>query len=411
MNRKKKTTGDEELKSEKEMQIKMVAFLSGHEQESQIDIAEKLGISQAQVSRHIGFAKSKGWLKSTTACELTPDELRKVENEIQQRLIPSDLEKNLQKLATRSGITAVRNIRVFNSGHTDTDEFGVFGRQAAGYVRDLILKARFVGITWGRTLFGLLEGLRALRIPSPWSEEPTLFFPLRGELQLGDPKEAAGDPIYKGKDLAELSPSNLVVSFNQMVNGDRNEPITLFAAPCFIPHVFKGKELATIKRFIQSTMTFKRIFGPGDTALIDGMDTILSAVGTIAHPSPIDGIMVAQSDESRSLIKHAVGDLGGIFIPKAKLNAAGMNYINSLEDRWPGMNLGHFRRCAKQAGESGMPGVILLNIGEKRAEAVYGCLKMGLVNELIIDQWLAKKLLTLVQEDINGSDSWPQLRN
>jgi DNA-binding transcriptional regulator LsrR (DeoR family) len=91
-----------------------------------------------------------------------------------------------------------------------------------------------------------------------------------------------------------------------------------------------------------------------------------------------------------------VGDMGGIIIPKRDLTTEKAHKIDELNQRWTGIQQRHIEHCAKNADEK-RPGVILLAIGERRYHVVMRCIELGLVNELVIDQALARTMETALK--------------
>jgi hypothetical protein len=88
--------------------------------------------------------------------------------------------------------------------------------------------------------------------------------------------------------------------------------------------------------------------------------------------------------------------LGGAFIINPTANKADHEYVEAVNKRWTGIKEPHFRRCALRARENSLPGVTVLAVGAVRAEIVLQCLKLGLINHLILDTDCDQRLNRLV---------------
>jgi hypothetical protein len=98
-----------------------------------------------------------------------------------------------------------------------------------------------------------------------------------------------------------------------------------------------------------------------------------------------------------SVSPQAFGDLGGAFIINPAANKADREYVEAVNKRWTGIKEPHFRRCALRARENNLPGVTVLAVGAVRAQIVLQCLKLGLINHLILDTDCADELQGLAR--------------
>jgi hypothetical protein len=78
-------------------------------------------------------------------------------------------------------------------------------------------------------------------------------------------------------------------------------------------------------------------------------------------------------------------------------NQADRDYVEAVNKRWTGIKEPHFRRCALRARENNLPGVTVLAVGAVRAKIVLQCLKLGLINHLILDTDCADELQGLAR--------------
>ena len=87
--------------------------------------------------------------------------------------------------------------------------------------------------------------------------------------------------------------------------------------------------------------------------------------------------------------------MGGAFIIDPNATQADRDYAQAVNKPWTGIKEPHFRRCALRARENNLPGVTVLAVGQVRAKIVLQCLKLGLINHLILDSDCADELADL----------------
>lgn len=107
---------------------------------------------------------------------------------------------------------------------------------------------------------------------------------------------------------------------------------------------------------------------------------------------PIDGSTPARKLTQARLSALVAGDIGGVLIPKPGLDAAGRRDVDGLNAMWTGVKLKHLQRIAQQAERRGRPGVIVVSLGDNRAEIIAEAVRCDLINELIVDRPLADAL-------------------
>jgi DNA-binding transcriptional regulator LsrR (DeoR family) len=128
--------------------------------------------------------------------------------------------------------------------------------------------------------------------------------------------------------------------------------------------------------------------------LVEHLDAILTSVGSNEQPGRFwSGEFFRQGEiDLPKLCRGAFGDLGGALIINPAANKADREYVEAVNKRWTGIKEPHFRRCALRARENNLPGVTVLAVGAVRAEVVLQCLKLGLINHLILDTDCADEL-------------------
>ena len=378
--------------AENDEQILQAAYLRGQHKMAQDTISRILGVSQPHVSRLLKQAEKRGWLYT---------ELRFIEvgipaevlARVKQILAPKSLTSSLGNLAHDSGFSAP-NVRIFESvAKATTEDIFQFrrdrlGRSAAGRLDELLTKANIVGIAWGRMVSALVEGLANLNSKSrARSQNPIQFLPVCAELI---------DQV-----VPEYSSSRLVERLNAIVNGGRGVRHSLSGVPAYVPKRYNADKTRAIWEYVSDTASHRRIFS-GPKPLINDMDTVLTSVGPSENPvggalkelSKAGGVM---PETIRTLV---VGDIGGILIPKPTVSIKERRKIEGLNQMWTGMRLDHLQnvvRCST-SNDNGC-GSIVVALGAERALVIHEIVRLGLVNELIIDDDLAQALEALCNDN------------
>jgi DNA-binding transcriptional regulator LsrR (DeoR family) len=349
----------------------------------QARIKEVLGVSQGEVSRLLATARREGWLQMRC---ILPDG---VVQEIEQLVFANrnQLRDRLDHEARAHDAPPVRGIRVLPGGAAATDPAGWnlrlerFGRAAAARFQELLPRMRVTGVAWGKTIAGLVGGLRQSPPQGQSPAEPVHFFPITGE-PLTNP-----DP--------ETSSSTLSHRLNEIVNGGKGMFHSLAAVPAFVPAKFPKKSREAIRAFLAEIFGYRAIFDrrQPQKPLIDQVDSIITGVGTVSAEASgrlLDDRMRAEETTKEQLAKLVIGDIGGVFVPRSPRNET----VRGINERWTGATLADFAGCARAAAQNNhRVGVIVLAVGKAKAQIVLECVRLGLVNELIIDHELAQALL------------------
>jgi DNA-binding transcriptional regulator LsrR (DeoR family) len=353
----------------------------------QARIKEVLGVSQGEVSRLLGVARREGWLQMR--CVLPEAVLQEIEQLVFANR--NQLRDRLDREAERHDAAPVRGIRVLPSGGAATDPSGWnlrlerFGRAAAARFQELLPRMHVTGVAWGKTIAGLVGGLRQAFPQGRPPAEPVHFFPITGE-PLTNP-----DP--------ETSSSTLSHRLNEIINGGKGMFHSLAAVPAFVPAKFPRKSRQTIRAFLAEIVGYRAIFerDQPDKPLIDQMDSIITGVGTVSAEASgrlLDDRIRAEGITKDQLAKLVIGDIGGVFVPRSPRNET----VRGINERWTGATLADFAGCARAAAhKKDRTGVVVLAIGRAKAQIILECVRLGLVSELIIDHELAQALLGVEQ--------------
>jgi DNA-binding transcriptional regulator LsrR (DeoR family) len=375
-----------------EQRIIEAAYLYGHQRLQQADIAKHFRCSQSQVSRMLKQASAKGWLK--TEIRFVEDGIPiEIREKLHRLLEPEDLLKGLEKVAKDNKV-GVPRLRVFDSGSeaTDREDYTLrlekFSRVAARRIEDILRHATTIGITWGETLHYLINGLASV---SPFPRQgfsSKVIAPLCGEVR------SVGYPI-------DYSSTTLANHLQQVMNIDRDaEQLSLTGVPAFISRWFPESKKDVLKEYVQETASYRRIF-EGDDALAGRLDVILTSIGSaessFASKSNAE-ILKAGKIEVEDLERVLIGDLGGVLIPKPELESEDRDLVKELNEMWTGIKLQDLKRIAKVASTSDGGGIVVVAIGKQKAAVLYETIRLGLVNEALIDQDLANKLRRIMAD-------------
>jgi hypothetical protein len=93
-----------------------------------------------------------------------------------------------------------------------------------------------------------------------------------------------------------------------------------------------------------------------------------------------------------------IGDLGGVLIPKPELESEDRDLVKELNEMWTGIKLQDLKRIAKVASTSDGGGIVVVAIGKQKAAVLYETIRLGLVNEALIDQDLVNKLRQIMTD-------------
>jgi predicted transcriptional regulator len=364
---------------------------------TQSQIARRLGLSQSAVSRLLAHAKP--YLEKQSSFRFRHEMVDGTTmNLILQQASTHELAPLLDEFAKECGCRkgpALRVIQVPETARANDRmrRFTAFTTEAAPYIRSLLGRdsVETCGVTWGFMLWDLAMGLRAMGIPGPWrSKRPIRFIPL------------TGDPLQDRKLYPpSLTSSNISAEMSKIANADEYRPPWLGLVPAYIPDQFQGKQVKTIERLIHLVPEYEEIFGAkGRRGLAFELDAILTSVGPASKPLGFGmGRLFASLGKRVSQLSGQIyGDIGGVLLPRDPERPSVL--VRGIERRWKGLGREHLQSCALRAiaddPATGRPGVIVLAVGEARAEVVLRAIERGLINQLIIDQNLERALDALL---------------
>ena len=138
--------------------IQAVAYLIGQENASRKEIADRLGVSLATVSRAIEEAKEEGWLQIThrfIADNLSPEERDEVEKIVSPAI---DIQRKIDKFVKYNNIS----IRPMAHVHSilkrkDESDLTACTRTVANDIKELLFQSHICGVSWGHTLASIVS--------------------------------------------------------------------------------------------------------------------------------------------------------------------------------------------------------------------------------------------------------------
>lgn len=260
-----------------------------------------------------------------------------------------------------------------------------FGSRAVPHILPVLGEVRHLGVTWGRTVQAVAEGLKERVRRSADRTSPIDFVPM------------CGDPTINVLGDARRSSAHIVADLHEHFNGRSTAPRSLVGVAAYIPEEFavgRAPEIIeSIRDFLASSASYRDIFGNKlRKGVVDDLDAVLTSVGPALPGDPWFKAAALNGTAQRLLARLSAGNIGGVFLPRRGVKGT-HSHIEDMNKRWTGCRIEHFHNCAQNAGTSpSRVGVVVVAIGEEKAEVVETCVRMGLVNQLIVDQGLARAL-------------------
>jgi predicted transcriptional regulator len=398
-----------EDQDQKQVEMTAAAFLAG-EGRRQKEIADKLNISQAAVSRYLKEAREENLLREEVYFLEEKAGLATMEK-VRELLFRKSLQDELERFAVRHNQRPAKAVRVFkcDSGtnekkiKSDRERMARLAELAAPHVRGLLLRARVCGLTWGGMLASLVAELRNLHVRTPWQEQDIQCIPLTGE------------PL--GNDPVSYSSSSLAFELGKIINQRDYHAPSLAMVPAFIPEQFSEAEIAGVWKLIELVQSYRQIFGPHPDEkavppestpppLAEQLDMVLTSVGSSDNPmgfglGSLFKTMSIRVDELRALI---VAEIGGVCLARCNLERKQTKKFEGFRAHWTGLRQKHLEACAERGADpkTNAPGVVVVSVGRERAAVVAELVKRGLVNHLLVDNLLADELDKICRADGAG---------
>ena len=374
--------------------IEEIAVLAAEHMMPQADIAELLGVSAATVNRGVKTAIKEDllvWRQEVT--EKISDEARLRANS-RRKITP--LKEALGGLERGRGQPCLQELHVFESGEASQDHdvpIRHFARQAAAYLSKQFIRneVKHIGISWGVALLSVMDVLRATLVNSPREIDPVNCIPIAGS-----PPEV--------EQYNKTSSANLAGALSRLLNGSARESSS-FSVGGWIPAEFSDPDRAVIRKFCFTSPSYENAFG--DRGIIHKLDCVLTSVGaTKDFERPWLKAAAQASTVSLSEFRDlSVGNIAGCFLPVPGLDARGRKVLDSVNERWLGIQFQHLQNCAAEALRKRSPGVVVLAIGEGKAPVVLEAIKHKLVNIVCCDMRLMKRLEQLCAQEAQSLEA------
>jgi DNA-binding transcriptional regulator LsrR (DeoR family) len=368
---------------------------------SRAEIAAKLKRSEPEVAKLIGLAKELGYLSRAPAF------LRYHVNNADWR----EVERHFFGEASfTSALQTLLPPNVPFEAHVMLGNYNEFIHAAAIYVGHLLRLANRLGLMWGRTVHLLVENIKAC------GEHLD-----RDALNRIECVPLCGDPIHlMNQREIEYSASWLAVELERALRGKakyREEFPCLIGVPAYLSRAVRAgarSDGGNWVSFVHQIPGYETIFGrkPGQRfRLADEVDTIIMGAGIIGpdsgpwkpsqprEPSTGDFIQERLQQEqdvsNERLARLIFGDVGGLLLERPGLNREDRQLVDELNRGWTGLQIADLQRIAKATHKNGKPGIILIAAGDAKAEVLHAAIKLGLVNQLVVDVPLKDRLLAL----------------
>jgi Putative sugar-binding domain len=357
---------------------------------TQDDIARRVGLNQAQVSRALKEAREQKVLREVFRFppDLSPEDRLEIVNSFFPRhgQLEDALSERSRRLSrARSGggspfkrlyVVAAPGIDNENDARVRASGFHSFGTSAAGIVASYIDEVDMCCVAWGRTIAATVEYMPN----SSASNEKKQFIPIAGEPTNHEPNGVA--------------PSDAAHRLSQAWPGSKS--LSLRGVPARIPKSVDDQDGGEIARqLIGYSNNYRQIFGAPDSdeaPLISEVPMILTGLGNVdTSKQSIVGVpdpwyLETVDAEGPNVLDLAVGNIGGVWIARNEIGPEDKDRVAKVNERWLGAQYDHFKGCALNAD----PGVVVVAVEPDKADIVVETLH--LINVLIVSRQLADEL-------------------
>ncbi len=358
------------------------------------NIAELLGKSPATITRRLDEVRQAGWLRDRPEFEPPPEIWQK----LQSRMTCADVEAALlahfgkgllQRITVLPslvfhGVTGERESRPEN-----VERVGLY---AASRLSETLTEGEHViGVNWGWSVRQCMVNLRPTR-----PNTALRFIPIVGNLSLDET-----DPHFE--EAIECSSNRLAQTAASAFEAPRSPRLS---TPAYIPRRFHDDlaGLRAIRDFIESDVSYKRIFGGRDEegsprpGLMEQVDTLVTGLTSLdVETLPIYRPKLITTEDIPVLQQAGVvGDLalhlivsedGGPESENTGKPSPERELVAKINDLIVGASPRDFIRVAEKTrtGETRGLGVIVLAAGPWKAQILTTAIRLGAVNELITD--------------------------
>jgi DNA-binding transcriptional regulator LsrR (DeoR family) len=359
-------------------------------------IAQEMHVSPAKVFQWMQLMKKTGVIATTIKEEGIDD---RILQNVGYRQCQTCLENYLKKHDPHGHI---KHVKIFPSEASESDpdpwakRISAHAKLAGQYVAKILSEPKerksdfIIGLAWGTTVSKTVETIRQLPSWKEWSSRKRLCVATTGEL------------TGLKKPGSELSSSYLAEQL--AFSGKNCESITLRGIPAMIAPTVSDDLGERIKEYFAETYVNYQLLFSGEQAMANRMNAIITSLGNMNQPNKLWKEYLIKGGLEPKLLDD-VEDIGGVLLYDPSLSTKEKEIIKLLENRWLGIKMEHYLACAEKA----KPGVIVIAIGENKANAVLKAVEHGLVTMLIIDQELAQSLgYKLIERERKRLGQWRQ---
>jgi DNA-binding transcriptional regulator LsrR (DeoR family) len=362
---------------------------------TQDQIASRVGLTQVQVSRLLKEARDHKVLREVFRfpADLSPEDRLEIANSFFDRhgQLEEALSGRSRKLSRKQsgGGSPFKQLYVVAAPGIDNEKdararaFSSFGVSAAGIVASYIDGVDMCCVGWGRTIAATVDYMPN----SSASDEnkKKKFIPIAGEPTNHEPNGIAASDAARR--LSQAWPGSTSLS--------------LRGVQARIPKsVYDQDGGRAARELIGYSNNYRRIFGAPDsdeTPLIAEVPMILTGLGNVVTSErDIAGVSdpwytETVEAEGPNVLDLAVGNIGGVWIPKDEISDEDKEQVTKVNERWLGAQHGDFKGCALNAdSQHRRPGVVVVAVEPDKAEIILQTLH--LINVLIVSRQLADQL-------------------
>ncbi len=395
-----------ELKWDEGELVRLLAAATLHAQGWQNkEIARKLRIAEATVGRRLQIARNYQVLREVVLEDRGLDRFKpnvkaliyqlgsqqgpSLMDKLQQFQEQEGFEPTLhsvQIVSTQGATTLEHNPPSENEEKLWSRRLDAFAKNVGPSIAEVLRPAKTIGVSWGGST--LASVVRSISRQPRWRSRrgETVCLPTTGKRESDQQPNASSSRL--ARELAESVLSGEAISYS------------LSEVPAFFAMEFGHKELPTLKKWINRNTSYRKIFGKvkNDEPLIEKLDAIITSCGAIGNAkhfwaAELTGGLGVESDVLQEL---CCADIGGVLLPRTDSGTCGRQQLHDITQRWTGITLEFLQDLARRATKETKPGIVLLAVGGNKAEAVYQCVKCGVVNQLFLDGNLAEELWNLL---------------
>jgi len=363
-----------------------IAKLRTEDNLSQVQIAQRLGLSQGYVSKLLTELRNQKVIARVTVVAANYRESPRWQQMLDLFENSAESRTALQALSPYGKCFRLEIAR------SDLNEPDGFAKAAAPLVHQLLRGVSHLGISCGSTIAAINRELRPLL--------PTLKDRLHVVPVVGEPTH-----LSNVDQSPENSATNMAESLREAL-GASGTGAVLRGVAAYIPRKRRGE----IMEFFHTVPGYRVIFGgqqkSGDQPEIDQLNCIVTGAGIVSSANPkLRGTLIKerlaqenlqagrQKIDPIKLEQLVYGDLAGILIPRAKLGRADVELVRSLNEGLTGLRRAHLERICQLADGVSSPGVILIAFGQQKRELIREIVRLGLVTTLGTTPECARQLI------------------